>query len=60
MDDQLGLRPVGEDDLALVHRLRSDPSATGGRLKRSRATATTPPSSVVRMCRSPKSGYGQL
>jgi RimJ/RimL family protein N-acetyltransferase len=29
MNDQLGLRPVGEDDLALVHRLRSDPSATG-------------------------------
>jgi RimJ/RimL family protein N-acetyltransferase len=29
MDDQLRLRPVGEDDLPLLYRLTSDPSATG-------------------------------
>jgi RimJ/RimL family protein N-acetyltransferase len=29
MDDELRLRPVGEDDLPLLYRLTSDPSATG-------------------------------
>jgi RimJ/RimL family protein N-acetyltransferase len=29
MDDQIRLRPVGEDDLALLHRLTSDPSGSG-------------------------------
>jgi hypothetical protein len=29
MNDQLRLRPVGEDDLPLLYRLTSDPSATG-------------------------------
>jgi RimJ/RimL family protein N-acetyltransferase len=29
MDDQLRLRAVGEDDLPLLYRLTSDPSATG-------------------------------
>lgn len=29
MDDQVSLRPVGEDDLPLLYRLTSDPTATG-------------------------------
>jgi hypothetical protein len=29
MDDHVALRPVAEDDLPLLYRLTSDPSATG-------------------------------